>query len=383
MHKFLLLVLAIFLASCNHHQPSAALVRAWDPPSVASTDQPAKNVILLIGDGMGLTQISAALYSNDNFLHLEKFPIIGIQKPYASDNLISDSAASGTAIACGVKTYNGAIGVGPEGAPVKNILEEAVKNGMATGIITTSTIVHATPAVFLSHQVSRKMYEEIAVDVVNSGADLLIGGGKKYFDKRSDSKNLYQELNKKNYHVYDFYQGSFESLKIPPGKKLIYLTANGDPVPFSQGRDYLVPASQMAPEFLQNRSSKGFFLMIEGAQIDWGGHANNADYVIQELLEFDQVVGEILKFAQEDGETLVIVTGDHETGGMTINLGSQMNKLVTNFTTEGHSGTLIPVFAYGPGAELFSGIYENTALHKKMRQVLLFEDANADANIQR
>ena len=123
--------------------------------------------------------------------------------------------------------------------------------------------------------------------------------------------------------------------------------------------------------------------MIEGAQIDWGGHANDADYVIQEMLEFDRVVGEILQFAQEDGETLVIVTGDHEAGGMTINLGSRMNKLVTSFTTKGHSGSLIPVFAYGPGAELFSGIYENTALHEKMRQVLLFVDANAGANLQR
>ncbi|MCB9282459.1 MAG: alkaline phosphatase [Lewinellaceae bacterium] len=346
-----------------------------DPPE---TFHPAKNVILLIGDGMGLSQISAALYSNNNHLHIEQFSLIGLQKNFASDNLITDSAASATAMACGVKTYNGAIGVNQDTMPASSILEEAEAHGMATGVITTSTIVHATPAAFLAHQPERKMYQEIALDIARSGADLLIGGGKKYFNHRTiDLLDLYEELEKKNYLVSDNYQTDFKDLQYSYDKNLAFFTSNDDPVPFSKGRDYLVPAAKMAPTFLANRSQKGFFLMIEGAQIDWAGHANNFDYLIQEMLEFDEVIGEILQFAKADGETLVIVTGDHETGGLSINLGSRMNDLLPAWTTEYHTGTLIPVFAYGPGADLFSGIYDNTEIYQKMRQALQLHDRNA------
>ena len=366
----------LVLSACNQHRQGTVMAKSL--PQETPAFQPAKNVILLIGDGMGLTQISAALYSNDNKLNFEEFSFIGFQKSFSSDNLITDSAASATAFSCGVKTYNGAIGVNRDTLPVASIFEEAEANGMATGVITTSTIVHATPAAFLAHQPERKMYQEIALDISNSGADLLIGGGKKYFDKRTiDSRNLYKELANKNYQVSDFFQTDFSELSYSADKKLAYFTANGDPVPFAKGRNYLVPAAQMAPNFLTSRSRKGFFLMIEGAQIDWGGHANDLDYMLEEMLEFDQVIGEMLRFAKEDGETLVIVTGDHETGGLSINLGSKMNDLNPKFTTEYHTGTMIPVFAFGPGAELFSGIYDNTDIFQKMRLALQLDDRNS------
>ena len=369
----LLLSLLIFplLAGCNQHQHGTVVVRAI--PQEANLPSPPKNIILMIGDGMGLSQVSAALYSNNNQLNLEQFLIIGLQKTFSSDNLITDSAAGASAMACGVKTYNGAIGVNRDTIAVSNILEEAEQHGLATGVITTSTIVHATPAGFLAHQPERKMYEEIAVDLVNSDADLLIGGGKRFFDQRTrDNRDLYRELEDKGYLVSDYFQTEFNELVYTADKNLVYFTANEDPIPFSQGRDYLVPAVQMAPEFLQSRSKKGFFLMIESAQIDWGGHANDLDYLVQETLEFDRAVGEILEFAREDGETLVIVTGDHETGGLSLNLGSQMNKVLGSFTTEYHTGVLIPVYAFGPGAELFGGIYDNTEIYHKMKQAFQF-----------
>jgi alkaline phosphatase len=129
----------------------------------------------------------------------------------------------------------------------------------------------------------------------------------------------------------------------------------------------------MAPPFLLNRSSKGFFLVVEGAQIDWGGHANDSDYIIQEMLDFDRAIGKILEFAKEDGETLVIVTGDHETGGFAINPGSKFGDFIPAFTTDYHTGALIPVFAYGPGSGLFNGIFENTAIYEKIRLALQFD----------
>merc|ERR1712127_644568 len=144
----------------------------------------AKNVIFMVGDGMGVSQITAGMIKNNNHLNLERFPIVGLHKSYSSDNLITDSAAGATAFASGVKTYNGAIGVNPKKKPVKTILEECEEKGMATGMVTTSTIVHATPASFIAHQPSRKMYEEIAADFLKTEIDLFIGGGKKYFDRR-------------------------------------------------------------------------------------------------------------------------------------------------------------------------------------------------------
>jgi alkaline phosphatase len=127
--------------------------------------------------------------------------------------------------------------------------------------------------------------------------------------------------------------------------------------------------------FLRKRGGdKGFFLMIEGAQIDWGGHANSSSYIISEMIDFDDTIGAVLDFAKEDGETLVIVTSDHETGGFAINPGSTMDKIKAGFTTEYHTGTLIPVFAYGPGASLFGGIYENTDIYHKMKAAFGFTD---------
>ena len=375
MSKILLpLILLLAMTACNPRQQNSVVLHgpaATDPSSF----QPAKNVVLMIGDGMGITQISAALFSNNNYLFLQEFPATGLQKTYAADNLITDSAAGATAMACGVKTNNGAIGVSEDSLPVQSLAEEAKSKGLATGVITTSTIVHATPAAFLAHQPRRNMYYEIALDICQSDADLLIGGGKKYFEQRADfdGRNLSKELSLKNYFVSDYFQSNLAELSLPSKKNLLYFTANDDPVPYSKGREYLPQACEMAPPFLQNRSSKGFFLVVEGAQIDWGGHANDADYIIQEMLDFDRAIGKILEFAKKDGETLVIVTGDHETGGFAINPGSKYDALIPAFTTDYHTGALIPVFAYGPGSGLFGGIFENTAIYEKIRMALQFD----------
>ena len=336
-----------------------------------------KNVILMIGDGMGITQITAGMYRNGNNLHLERFSRVGLHKSYAFDNLVTDSAAGATAFSAGIKTYNGAIGVDPDTNAVRTILEDAEAAGMPTGLVATSTIVHATPASFIAHQPYRKMYDEIAADFLDTEVDLFIGGGRNYFMNRQDGRELYADLRARNYAVDDFLGKSLQNITPDLSKNFAYLTSNDDPVPVALGRDYLVPATELAVDFLdqraaQNANGRGFFLMVEGSQIDWGGHSNNSEYIITEMIDFDNAIGRVLDFAERDGETLVIVTADHETGGYAINPGSTMDSIVGAFTSDYHTATLIPVFAYGPGAELFAGIYENTAIHRKMQLALQF-----------
>ncbi len=345
------------------------------PVESALPDKP-KNVILLIGDGMGLSQISAAMFSNNAKLNLEQMPVLGFHKSYSYDDLVTDSAAGATAFACGIKTFNGAIGVDKDTLGVKTILEEAEENGMATGLIATSTIVHATPAAFIAHVVSREQYEEIAVDMLKTPVDLLIGGGKKYFDRREiDNRNLYVELTQKGYKVTDYSLEDMHEMRWDPSENLVYLTADKHPLNVGAGRDYLPYATRRGLEFLEKRGKdKGFFIMIEGSQIDWACHANDGKLAIKEALDFDRAVGEALNFARTRGNTLVIVTADHECGGMALNPGSKLNKIETAFTTINHTASMIPVFAYGPMSKQFAGIFENTSIHQKMRRALGFSE---------
>jgi len=371
MKKLFLFTFLFSFLACN---PRTKEVAYSTPDGKNIVFEKPKNIILMIGDGMGLTQITAGMYINGNKLNLEKFQIIGLHKSYSSSDLVTDSAAGATAFASGVKTYNGAIGVNPDTVAVQTILEQAEENGLATGLVATSTIVHATPAAFIAHQKLRSMYEEIADDFLKTDIDFFVGGGLKYFTQRKDGRNLVNELEAKGYFVSDSAKMDFNSVPVQFDKNFAYFTSEDSPLRYSEGRRYLVKASEMACTFLDSRSEKGFFLMIEGSQIDWGGHRNDSDYIISEMIEFDNAVGKVLDFAKKDGHTLVIVTADHETGGYAINPGSKMDSIVPGFTTGHHTATLIPVFAFGPGAELFEGFYENTAIHKKMHQAFGFED---------
>ena len=326
----------------------------------------------MIGDGMGLTQITAGYYRNGDHLNLVKFPVIGIHKPYSSDDLITDSAAGATAFSTGKKTFNKAVGMDKDSAFSKTILEEAMKQGYATGLVATSTIVHATPAAFVAHVDDRYKYEDIAKFFLLNPVDYFVGGGKQYFEDREDGLDLMPMLKEKGYQLSDYEKEPFREVAVDFDQKFGYFTAEKDPLKYEEGRDYLVPASIQAPLFLNRKSEKGFFLMIEGSQIDWGGHDNDSEYIISEMIDFDNAIGAVLDFAKEDGETLVIVTADHETGGYAINKGSTRDSIIGRFTTGDHTASLIPVFAYGPGADLFGGIYENTAIYHKMKVLFGF-----------
>lgn len=359
-----LLIIIFLLSYCSSQQVAVVAPKAVEP------GQKAKNVILLIGDGMGLSQISAAVYSSNKPLSFERFPVVGLHKQQSASDLITDSAAGATAFACGIKTYNGAIGVDLDSVPVKSILEEAEEKGLSTGLIATSSITHATPAAFIAHQFNRVLNEAIATDFLNTEIDYFVGGGKKYFDRRSDERNLIKELENKQYLVTDFLDREMEGISPDPERNFAYFTADTKPLPVGAGRNYLSFATKQGMYFLEQRSQEGFFMMVEGSQIDWGGHANDGDYAISELLDFDRAIQEALNFAEKKGNTLVIVTADHECGGMAIDEHSKMGRMKYKFTTPGHTASMVPVFAYGPGAELFEGIYQNNEIYFRMRQAL-------------
>ncbi|WP_319229510.1 alkaline phosphatase [Draconibacterium orientale] len=326
-----------------------------------------KNVIFLIGDGMGVSQVFSGITANQGHLFLENFRHIGFSKTQSADNYITDSAAGGTALACGVKTYNGAIGVDADTVKIKSILEEAADKGLATGLVATAAITHATPASFIAHQPSRNMYENIATDFLNTDIDVFIGGGNDHFTKRKDGRNLVKELEDKGYT----YETDINKIAKVKSGKLAGLTAGVHNGRVAERGDMLPVATSTALNILDN-SKKGFFLMVEGSAIDWGGHANSTVYIVEEMLDFDQAIGKALEFAAKDGETLVVVTADHETGGMALTGGDMSTGMVkADYPTTSHSAIMVPVFAYGPGAEEFMGIMENTDVHDKMKKLLL------------
>lgn len=353
MKKILLLlpglIISLFFMSCQ----------AQEAP-------PVRNIILLVGDGMATNQIFAGYTANKGSLELERAQFVGFSKTSSDSDYTTDSGAGATAMSTGKKTYNEAIGMNAKGEKEKTILESAMEAGKSTGLISTSAVTHATPASFVAHNVSRHNYEEIAYDFVQSGIDIFIGGGRDHFEQRTDSLNLSDSLRSKGYSVVH----NMKAISRRDRNKIAGLLAPEHLPSILLGRgQYLPVASKLTMERL-NENDKGFFLMIEGSQIDWGGHDNDIDYVTSEMIDFDRAVGMAFDFADQNPGTLVIVTGDHETGGLSVTGGDISTGYVEGvFTTTNHTPVMVPVFAYGEGAALFAGIYENTAIYDKMMQL--------------
>lgn len=316
---------------------------------------------------MGINQVYAGMVANGNILQLERFYHLGLSKTYSSDNLVTDSGAGATALSIGRKTFNGAIGVGPDSSLYETILESAQKAGKSTGLVATCDITHATPASFAAHQPNRDWNEAIAEDIANAKVDLLIGGGIKHFEARKDQKNLLAAMEDRGVQVVRTEEALFNVKSLP----VAALLWDEDAPAKHKGRNDILPLSTLWALERLSTNEKGFFLMVEGSQIDWGGHANDADYITAEMIDFDKAIGFALDFAERNKETLIIVTADHETGGFAINGGKpNENTFKAAFTTEKHTATMVPVFAFGPGAENFTGIMDNTQLYEKMMQVL-------------
>ncbi|MFO7853169.1 MAG: alkaline phosphatase [Bacteroidota bacterium] len=327
-----------------------------------------KKIILMIGDGMGITQVSAAMAVSEDHLHMTTTRHIGFIKTQSYDDYTTDSAASGTAMATGTKTRNGMIGMDPDSNRVANISEliRDQKN-MSYGVVSTSAVTHATPASFVAHIASRADYESIALEFVRNQPDVFIGGGKSDFADRTDKRNLIKLLENDGYEV----AYTMDELNQASADKVAGLLADDHMPRFSGGRDYMLSEATRKAIQLLDRNKNGFFLMVEGSQIDWAGHANDALYLVEETLDFDIAVGVALRFAARDRNTLVIVTADHECGGMALPDGIlETNSIMPKFATTGHTGVIVPVFAFGAGAEEFTGFYDNTDLFKKMSEAM-------------
>ncbi|MGA9639283.1 alkaline phosphatase [Flavobacterium sp.] len=331
-----------------------------------SSSKKPKNVILLIGDGMGLTQIYAGYTANKGELSLFNMPVQGFSITKASDSYITDSAAGATAMATGQKSNNRYIGVDALGKPLESITQKLAKNNFQTAIISSGNATDATPASFYAHQIDRSYNEAIALDFLSNSSDVLIGGGVEEFTKRNDGQNLVEKLLKKGYT----FSSHFNSLDTIQNSRFVILD-NAAVVSKKDGRgDFLVKAfSKTIQNF--SKSKRPFFIMEEGAQIDYGGHKNEMDYVVRELLDFDQLVGVAMEFVDKNKETLLVITADHETGGLSIIDGDiEKGYVHGNFSTNDHTAVNVPVFAYGPGAENFKGVYQNTAIYSKLIPLL-------------
>jgi alkaline phosphatase len=345
--KTIILILVLILSGCE-------LVYCSDSNNKISKP---RNIILFIGDGMGVAQLYAGITVSDHTFNLEKFPYSGFSKTYSADSYITDSGAGGTAIACGIKTNNGMIGVKPDGTPVSSIIEIAHKNGLATGVVSTSAITHATPASFVAHNSDRDNYEGIAKDFLNGSIDLFIGGGEDHFRSRKDDVDLTVKLKEQGFSIVY----TLEEMKRTDSKKIAGLLAKVHMPKASEGRGGALEEMTLKAIETLSKNRNGFILMVEGSMIDWGAHEQNIDYVVSEMIDLDKAIGVASEYAASNGNTLVVVTADHETGGLTLNGGNiSDHKIEVKFSGGDHTAVMVPIFSSGPGAEKFSGIHENT-----------------------
>ncbi|MFC2711106.1 alkaline phosphatase [Hoylesella oralis] len=325
-----------------------------------------KNVILMIGDGMSLMHIQAAWTCNRGHLWLENAQATGLSKTPASNRLITDSGSGGTSLATGYKTIYHAVGVDADGKPLTSLCTLAKTKGKDAGIAVTCRLWDATPCDFCCHNIDRNNEQDLVADYLDSNIDYAFGGGAKYFEHRTDGRNIFNELKSKGYHI----SRTWEDLQKWQKGKVFCVPYDVD-TPLPDERGDLLARAALKGMNLMNQNKNGFFMMIEGSQLDDYGHFNQLDMLMKETLDFDRTVGEVMKWAAKDGQTLVVITADHETGGMTVHGGNlESGTVVCNFSTKDHSGTMVPVYAFGPGSEQFTGFMDNTDIFWKIKKLM-------------
>jgi alkaline phosphatase len=321
----------------------------------------------MIGDGMGLEQLSTAWIVNNRHLNItDNFPYVGLQWTYSASKLVTDSAAAGTALFTGSKTNNGMLAMSPDGQPLETLPEYAQSKGWKTGMSVVCRICDATPAAYAAHHANRDSLYSITSQMVDCGLDFISGGGLKWWENRPDGRDLTAEVEAKGYTFVK----DLESLKAVEEGPVIALTAYTElPPALDRGTEHQ-EAVLKALELLDD-NKKGFLLMVEGSCIDDWCHANKVGFAVEEILDFDRTVGAVLEWAAKDGETLVIVTADHSTGAMTLLAGNvEGQSVAVNYANTGHNGVALPVYAWGPGAEKFVGIYENAELSQMIKEII-------------
>lgn len=357
---------------------SAALLLLASCAEDRRREEPVRNVILMIGDGMGMAHITALSIEQDYApLNMERAACTGIQKTYSLNNRVTDSAASGTALATGSKTDNGYVAITREGDPLTSSLAAAREKGMATALIVTCPPTAATPAVFYAHTHKRRDHEQIALQLLESGVDLIAGSGRGYFDRRSDGRDLTREFRERGYTYAPDKKALLDAGSLP----VVMLTDDVKNMTYRADDSlgvrgpYLAEATAKALELFDADSRDGFFMMVEGSLIDYASHDNRIDAIIGEMRDFDEAVKVAFDYADRNPGTLVVVTGDHETGGLTIvsndtDFTHREAGLDYRFSTVSHSASFIPVFALGTGAGHFTGVMENADIGRKIKELI-------------
>lgn len=364
------LALCVHSANAQYNMPTQTFTYEH-PYAVEKLQAPkgkkVKNVILMIGDGMSLMHVYTAWAANRGKLWLENAQATGLSKTWAVKKLVTDSGSGGTSLATGVKTVYHAVGVDPEGKPLTSLVDVAKELGKDAGMAVTCRLWDATPCDFCCHNIDRDKEEELVGDYPTSGVDFVFGGGAQKFTNRKDGRDIFKELQKKGYHVSRTLDDFFAYEK----NSRIFAVPYDKDTPLPDERGDLLARASMKGISLMNQNKNGFFMMIEGSQLDDYGHFNQLDLLMKETLDFDQTVGEVMKWAAKDGETLVVITADHETGGLTlVNGNKDEGRVECCFSSKDHTGAMVPVYAFGPGAENFTGIFENTDVFKKIKKLM-------------
>lgn len=288
-----------------------------------------KYVFYFIGDGMGPSHVlGTELFLGEKEgrigrttpLCFTQFPHSAFVTTFSASNGVTDSAASGTALATGHKTNNGHLGVTPDGSPVYSVAHAAKQAGYAVGVATTVCINHATPGAFYAHNKSRNNYHDIAQEMLTADYDFYAGGDAKCSDPQREA--LYKEAGKQGYTIARGYADYLE--KADNAKKMmLYQKEVSEGIPYTIDRTpedlTLAQITEAAIDFLADKSKKGFFLMVEGGKIDYASHSDDAATAFQEVLDFDAAIAQAVEFYKKHkDETLIIVTADHETGGLVL-----------------------------------------------------------------
>lgn len=357
-------ILAVTLSCKQEEEPELQYYTTEGTYDIVSVTAPegndVRNVIFLIGDGMGLEQASCAWVLNHGKLNLDNFPVIGLSRTYSADNLITDSGAGGTALAAGQKTGNNHVGTDINGEPLYSMLHKAQTLGWKTGVVTTCHLADATPVDFCCHNVHRYNTAEIIADYAECGVDYIAGGGADYFGPgREDGRIIADEMAQKGYNVVR----TEEELFAAPLPVLGLMAPDNLPVALERGDLFRHMVARGIEQLSAASEGKGFAMMIEGSCIDDWLHGNEIGLAMEELLDFDRTIGDVLEWAAKDGHTLVVVTADHATGALTLQDGDlEEGKIGVGFGNDSHNGIAVPYYVWGPGSSDFGGILENEEL---------------------
>lgn len=342
----------------------AALLCAISTSAIA---QEIKNIIFLIGDGMSISAVTMMQIEADNQATVfDQADNIALQRTASLDNRVTDSAAAATALSTGFKTNNTMLAMLPDGTAVETLMELAQCKDMATGIVVTTYVQHATPAAFYAHTPSRGEYLDISRQLLGSDLDIVIGGGMGFFDELYGQREAATEAINAAGFNYIENLSDYQTDSRPLALLSNYEVENRG--------EYLASATALAIEHLDN-ASEGFILMVEGSLIDGMAHGNNAEDMQSEMCDFMGAVEVAVEYAKSHPDTLVVVTGDHETGGLSVvsceaDFTCSERGIEYRWTTNGHSAQMVPIYLYGPGAELINGIMENSELGARLREIV-------------